>query len=278
MTESLPDWDLLRVFLAVVRAGALRRAAADLGVSHATLRRKLVELEEQVGLSLFDRRPSGLLPTPEARELVALAERAEEAVRGYARRASGLSPSLEGPIHVSAPDLLVAELLAPAIGAFCEAHPAIQLRVDTSYDLVDLGHRHADVALRLLPREARPDDNLIGFKAAPLRAAVYGEGERWIGWTDNVALVSETPFADRPALGAFDNVFLQRALCREGFGLTLLPCFMADGLRRRTEPTHSADVWVLVHPDLRRNPRIRLFRKAMVAALGTMVPAAEATG
>ena len=47
----------------------------------------------------------------------------------------------------------------------------------------------------------------------------------------------------------------------------MLPCFMADGLRRRSEPHHRADVWVLVHPDLRDNPRVRLFRVAIIQAL-----------
>jgi DNA-binding transcriptional LysR family regulator len=111
MSGSLPDWDLLRVFLAVLRAGGLRRAATNLGMSHATLRRRLQQLESEVGLTLFDRRPGGMHATPEARELVALAEQAEEAVQAYARRASGLSPSLEGSIHLSAPDMLVTELL-----------------------------------------------------------------------------------------------------------------------------------------------------------------------
>ena len=271
MSRSLPDWDLLRVFLAVSRAGGLRRAATDLGMSHATLRRRLQQLEVEVGLSLFDRRPGGLHPTPEARELVALAEQAEEAIQAYARRASGLSPSLEGPIQVSASDLIMSELLAPAIGDFCEAHPAIQLRVDTSNDLADLGDREADVALRILGLGTPPDDDLIGFKAAPLYAAIYGDGERWIGWTDNASLVADTPFADRPMLGAFNNAFLQRSLCRDGRGLTMLPCFMAGDLRRRTEPRYGADVWVLVHPDLRKNPRIRLFRKAMVEALRALL-------
>ncbi len=267
MRRTLPDWDLLRVFLAVVREGGLRSAAASLGISHATLRRRLASLEEALDLALFDRRPDGLHPTPEATQLVPLAKQIEAEVQGLARRASGLSPSLAGWIHVSAPDLLVSELLAPALGDFCDRHPTVQLRLDTSYDLADLGDREADVALRILLAGQLPDGDLVGFNAAPLRAAVYGAGERWIGWSDNASIVAQTPFAERPVLGAFNNVFLQRSLCRAGRGLTILPCFMAGDLPRRTEPEHRADVWVLVHPDQRRNPRIRLFREAMVRAL-----------
>ena len=166
-------------------------------------------------------------------------------------------------------------LLAPALGEFCTRHPGIQLRIDTSYTLADLGDREADVALRILSNGQLPDGDLIGFKAAALYAAVYGTGEHWIGWTNNASIVAGTPWEDQPSLGAFNNVFLQRSLCRTGQGLTVLPCFMAGDLPRRSEPTHGADVWVLVHPDLRTNPRIRLFRRAMVTALATALGSAE---
>ena len=61
---------------------------------------------------------------------------------------------------------------------------------------------------------------------------------------------------------------LQRRACAAGLGMARLPCFFADGhLERRTEPEPGLDVWVLVHPDLRRNPRLRLFRDMVVASI-----------
>ena len=49
MAASSVDWDLLRVFLALMRANTLREAAAALGTSHPTVRRKLHTLETQLG-------------------------------------------------------------------------------------------------------------------------------------------------------------------------------------------------------------------------------------
>ena len=61
---------------------------------------------------------------------------------------------------------------------------------------------------------------------------------------------------------------LLRSACAAGLGMARLPCFLADGhLERRTEPEPGLDIWVLVHPDLRRNPRLRLFRDMVVDAL-----------
>ena len=59
-------------------------------------------------------------------------------------------------------------------------------------------------------------------------------------------------------------------------GLSLLPCHLADAtLERRSEPQPAFDLWVLVHPDLRRSPRLRLFRDEVVAALQRLRPRLE---
>jgi DNA-binding transcriptional LysR family regulator len=73
-----------------------------------------------------------------------------------------------------------------------------------------------------------------------------------------------------------NNPDLQRASCAAGMGLTLLPCFFADPtLERRSEPIHGFDVWVLVHPDLRDNPRLRVFRDFIFEALRRHRPRLE---
>ena len=75
-----------------------------------------------------------------------------------------------------------------------------------------------------------------------------------------------TPFADRPTAIVLPDARLQLAACVAGMGLSGLACFMADPvLERHTEPRH--DIWVLVHPDLRRSLRLRVFRDAMVEAI-----------
>lgn len=279
MTDLELNWDYLRIFLAVMRSSSLRQAAERLGVSHPTIRRKLESLEEQLGLRLFDRRPDGLHATPEASVLLEKAEQVEASVHALGRCASNAAPALQGWIHVTAPDLLMSDLLAPALAAFVARWPQIELRVETTYKLADLGSREADVALRLLPLGQLPDGELVGKKAATAYTAVYGHAHQWIGWADTASQlerIRETPFADLPIRGVMNNIYLQRAACLAGMGLSILPCFMADPrLVQRTEPKPAGAIWVLVHPDLRRNPRLRLFRDEMVAALKQLRPQLE---
>ena len=55
------DWDHLRYFVAVVKAGTVIGAARHLGVSHATVLRNVSRLEAFLGIRLFDRVQSGAL-------------------------------------------------------------------------------------------------------------------------------------------------------------------------------------------------------------------------
>ncbi len=273
------DWDHLRVFLATVRSGSLRGAADALGLSHPTARRRLGALEEQLGLQLFERRRDGLHLTIEASELRLAAEEVERAVHALGRIAQTADPSLRGPIRVTVPDIIASELLMPDFVAFQRRWPGIELRVESSYQVADLEKREADIAIRAVPVATPPDQHLTGRKAATAYQAVYGEGEQWIGWRgerEDRPWIRDTPFPDLPICGAFNDPALQRAACSAGMGLSLLPCFLADAtLRRRSEPRPHFDLWVLVHPDLRRSPRLRTFRDAMVDAIVTHRPRLE---
>ena len=102
-------------------------------------------------------------------------------------------------------------------------------------------------------------------------------GDEWIGWYGggerDQAWIRNSPFPELPVRGALNDPALQRAACIEGMGLAMLPCHYADRyLPRLTEPKPVFDLWVLVHPDMRRSPRLRVFRDEMVAALKRLQP------
>ena len=164
----------------------------------------------------------------------------------------------------------------PDLVAFQQRWPEIELCVDSSYGVADLEKREADVAIRAVPHGKHPAEHLTGRLAGVSYNAIYGEGDHWIGWTgrsEDESWVHETPFPDLPVRGFMNDPQLQRAACSAGLGLTVLPCFFAEPhLRRRSEPQPHFDIWLLVHPDLRRSPRLRTFRDAMVAAVKRAQP------
>jgi DNA-binding transcriptional LysR family regulator len=265
------DWDHVRVFLSTLRAKSLRRAAEELGLSHPTARRHLNAFEQELGLRLFDRRPDGLHATPEAAALRGPAEQVERAMQALGRVAMAADPQLRGPIRVTLPGALATDLLMPDFAEFQRNWPDIELQLLAGYSLADLDRREADVAIRAMAPGKLPDGHLTGRKVGTSNKAIYGRGDCWIGWRgarEDAAWVAETPFADLPIRGALNDPALQRTACQAGMGLTMLPCFFADPLlERRTPPVPANDVWVLVHPDLRDNPRLRVFRDFITQAI-----------
>ena len=272
MPKSALDWDTVPVFLATMRTSSLRAAAATLGTTHPTVRRKLDQLEAQLGVTLFENHPQGLRATAAAADLLGTAEAIEASVHALRRRAHAMSPELDGTIRVSMPTLVASHLLMPDLEAFARRWPQVQLVLEPSDQVVDLGRREADVVIRALPLGQQPADHLVGLKAGTAYVAIYGREHQWIGWWEDdreQARLADTPFADRPVGMVVADVGLQLAACRAGMGLADLPCFLAEpDLPRHTTPRPSRDLWVLVHPDLRRAPRLRLFRDAMVEAIG----------
>jgi DNA-binding transcriptional LysR family regulator len=203
-------------------------------------------------------------------QLAPRAEEVEAAVRGLTRAAQGVDPELRGTVRVTVPAIAAQELLIEDFVAFCKRWPQIEIEISGAYAVESLAQQQADVAVRFMPLGAAPDGELVGRKVATASMAVYGHGDCWIGQYGAAidTYPQSTPWPDLPVKGAILDGLLQRRACAAGLGMAHLPCFFADGhLERRTDPKPGLDIWVLVHPDLRRNPRLRLFRDMVVASI-----------
>lgn len=277
------DWDDVRVFLALWRADSLRAAADDLGLTHPTVRRHLDSLEAGTGLVLFERSTGGLQPTQQGQELYQAALAVEEAMQGVARTARGASESLRGPITVSMA-LDMAILLADDLARFTELWPEAELTVDTGNVFADLDRIEADVVVRSIGLGAKPPEHIIGRKVpVDCCVAAYGDAtiERWItmsGGEAGARWAAQSPFPDWPVRAAIPDAVARAAAARAGMGVAMLPPFLAEGMPRVSEPVGAFNVWVLTHPDLRRNPRLRAFRDAMVEAILRHGPALRGEG
>lgn len=156
MSKSTLDSDTVRIFLATMRTSSRRAAAATLGPSHPTVRRRLDQLGSQLGVALSEHHPQGLRATAAAAEQLATAEAVEASVRALGRRARAMSPELDGTIRVSMPSLVASHLLMPDLDAFARRWPRIRLVLEPSDRVVDLGRREADVDIRALPSDSHP--------------------------------------------------------------------------------------------------------------------------
>ncbi|WP_242540418.1 LysR family transcriptional regulator [Trinickia mobilis] len=98
------DWNDLRFLLAVARGGSAASAARVLGVSYATVLRRIQALEEGVGTPLFDRLQTGYVTTEAGLRFVEVGDAFERTLTGAQREVEGQSADLAGTIRFTTTD------------------------------------------------------------------------------------------------------------------------------------------------------------------------------
>jgi DNA-binding transcriptional LysR family regulator len=270
------DWGNLRFFLELVRTGSLSRAGQRLGVDRNTVGRRVANLEEELGLELFERGPQGWTCTAAARELAALATRVEDDVLALARHADASDRALDGTVRLTTATHIAAHLLAPALPALSARHPRLVLEIAADQRAFDLIRREADLALRVgRPREV----GLVTRKLAPIAYRLYGSPEfaharggrldlardPFVGFEESLARTPQERWLDevapaRRVVFRCNSTASLVAAARTGIAAAVLPCFVAEPdpalvrLDAPEPPDH--ELWLVVHGELRRTPRV----------------------
>ncbi|AMJ63220.1 LysR family transcriptional regulator [Bosea sp. PAMC 26642] len=291
-------WDDFRLIKAIAETRALPAAATSLGLNHSTVFRRLGQIEEAIGLKLFERHRSGYVATPAGEEMTLLAERFDSDISAFAIRLAGQEIKPAGELRVTTNDTLLVDLLTPIFAAFLAQCPDIRLDLLLSNQSLNLSKRDADVAIRATDR---PPETLVGRRAARIAWALYGRASDFVGETDAgiealwgrnwvslgdqftglkaVKYLAEHVAPERIVYKVNTVLGLAEAV-EAGIGIGFLPCFIADtkpGLIRLAapDPGFSADLWLLTHPDLRHSPRVRLFLDFVAAEIGRLKPLIE---
>jgi len=147
--SRLPPLNALRAFVAAAKALSFTRAADELAVTPAAVSQQVKLLEQQLGVTLFERRARALALTAEGHAVLpGLAD-------GFASIAEALARlegrTDKGPLTVSVAPSFAAKWLVPRLDRFGAAHPEIDVRVQASHDIVDFAADGVDVAIRYGP-------------------------------------------------------------------------------------------------------------------------------
>lgn len=271
----------MRSFLMVSQQGSLSAAAKVLGVSQPTLSRNIQALEHETRLQLFQRSTQGLLLTEAGHKLVDAAEQMAAASDLFHRQASGLSTELEGDIRISASEVIGVYALPPALAAFREQHPKVQIELDISNQTTSLSKRDADIALRMY-RPSQPDlvarhlaDIALGFFASTAYIKKHGHPRRVEDMQQHsmIGFDKSMEFIDQAARQGFncsaqdfdmrsDNILAQFSLARAGAGIAVMHVDQAEqwgDMHRVLEdmPIPNMELWIVCHQDTQYNSRIR---------------------
>ena len=278
----MDNWDDLKFVLAIAKAGTLSAASRHLGVTHSTVSRRLSALEANMGSRLFERLAEGLKPTSAGLEAVDSARRIEAELHDLDTRITARDTTLEGPLRVTAAQLMFQAGLADIIADFAAQNPQIEVSMNAANEILSLRRREADVAVRV---SDRPDEGLFGRLATGQRRGFYAS-QAFLRRHDEALNAAEGPAAipcvafkwwgklpPREIRARFPNAYTAvvsddmiavHSAVRAGMGIGRLPCFLGDPdpeLARVPgfELMRYFDIWVLTHPDLKNVERIRRF-------------------
>jgi len=229
----------LRAFAAVARDLSVSQAARELGVTHGAVSRQISGLEDQLGVSLFDRHRNRLALSDAGRALFAdvapAIERLQNAVlnvRGHA------SPSI---LLINVPPTFAMRWLIPRLSSFQRRRPQVEIRLTTGKSaLGDLPPSGVDIIIRRLPpRSPRPaavpflSASLVPVCAPellekqPVRSPsdlqahvlLHSKADEWPDWFAKAGIAGLRPRSEL----VFEEIYFAIQAALDGLGVALVP-------------------------------------------------------
>ena len=268
----------------LVRRGTLSAAGEALRVNYSTVARRVARAEAALGVILFERLADGYAPTEEAHLVAEHVARMAEEDHRLMRRLAGRDGRLTGRLTVTAPQLLIAHALAPALQDFRQAHPGLDLRVRATNDKLDLNRREADIGIRISPD---PGDTLTGLRLVEQATASFASRD----WADRIARDPSSPidwivYEGHEGLPAgvaeawpasrvsyrFDDMVAIGGAVQAGLGVARIPMFLGRALPGVVQvpllaPRPYQPIWIVAHPDVWKGAKVTAFRETMVRFL-----------
>lgn len=276
------DWNDLRYALALARHGSLSATARQLKVNHATVARRIAALEASLGIVLFERRPRGYRPTPQALPVLQAAEQVEAPLLRLGRFAdSERGQQIEGNVRVTCTEGIASHCIAPQLAALRQHWPGLQIEITVEHRSLSLARREADIAIRW----ARPQSGeLYASRLGSVPYRMYRnplitDGSVIAAFDESLPDLPETRWLAkqknlRPVIRS-NSMLPLLAAARAGACGILLPEFIgrqfADLAAEPGRPPVTRELWLVLHRDLRKTPRVRVVADFLGAAIRALL-------
>lgn len=294
------QWDDLRIFLAVARAGGLTGAGNLLRVDPATVGRRITRLEEALEAPLFARSPQGYALTERGQRLLTEAVRVEQAMDAALETVGSPSGGLSGQIRIGAPDGCANYVLPQVCAKIVEDNPDLEVQIVALPRVFNLSRREADMAVGVSrPTTGRLtvqkiSDYHLHLAASesylaqhpPIQSLADLKGHRMVGYIPDMIFDKELDYltemgVDRVSLGS-NSVSVQFNWVRQGGGVGVVHDFAipsTTGIRRiLTDHISLKRAFYLIrHADDRRLERMNRFAKLVAEGVRNEIARLEAS-
>lgn len=153
-------FDNIRTFVRVYELGSMSAAGRDLRISPAVTSSRISQLEEHLGVRLFQRTTRSLTPTEQGKSFYRGATDILEAVESAEAQIVNITENLKGSLYVAAPLGVGRRLIAPQVPEFLKDYPEVNVRLRLTDRKVDLTTEGLDLAFFL----GQPEDSNLRIR------------------------------------------------------------------------------------------------------------------
>jgi len=143
----LPSLDLLKGFEAAARLLSFTKAGEELHLTQSAVSRQIQELEDQLGVPLFQRRHRSLVLTDAGQQVFSAAAQVLATMRAVTDRVRASSGGRR-VLSVTTMASFASLWLVPRLAAFARDHPGVDVRIATEPRMQDLEREGLDVGIR----------------------------------------------------------------------------------------------------------------------------------
>ncbi|MDO4641254.1 MAG: LysR family transcriptional regulator [Neisseria sp.] len=278
------DWNDVAYFVALVEHETLTAAADALDVQHSTVSRRIMQLEESLGLRLFDRIGKRYLLTEDGERIYHHATLVQKDMKALQRLARERVEAVS-EVVVTAPPTVMIYSLIPKLPEFYARHSHIRLILQGIPALVNLHERQADIALR----SVKPQENDLTFRRLRHFYFAFYASKNYLNtharhqwqfltlslnyahtqWAANI-------IGDSPIIMTGNNFSFIKQGVLANLGIGFLPSDVAKGddnlvqvaIHSDTPEMKHETLYMVMHEDVRRINSVRAVADFLVEVLG----------
>jgi DNA-binding transcriptional LysR family regulator len=151
----------LHVLLAVAESGSMSKASAQLAVSHPVVSKTILQLEQSLGVQLFERSTRGVQLTSYGAVLLNCGVAVFDEMRRGLKQLEAIADPAAGELRIGCPEITMAGLLPAIIERFSKQYPRVRLHVELVQTALlqfqELRQRKIDLLIGRIPQTTADD-------------------------------------------------------------------------------------------------------------------------